>query len=334
MALTLVLDSNIWLREQMLRQSAGTALRFYLHNQGARVALPEVVRLEVVINLTDRLQEASARARGSHGLLLAVMGSLKELVLPTDDDLERAAENAFDAAKISVLDISFSLKSARASLEKCIKGVPPSGPKDQQFKDGVIWADCLELADQQPVLLVTEDKGFYAERQYEKGLALNLREEAAGTRHGVSVMHALSVVLDKVRIRVEVDYNRLEAAFLPGIREDIDRMLNKHGFVLAERLSGSHKMFATDDPTTVHLEFLLSYVAEHPDGRQGVLDIQAEGRYTPATQTFADLHNRGYELKYQDVDGEKKAANIVFLMGAAVIGHRTIEHDPRVPLAD
>jgi len=70
MPLTLVIDSNIWLGEQMLRHSAGSALRFFLRTNGARVALPEVVRREVVLHLGRTLKELSQGMQESHERML------------------------------------------------------------------------------------------------------------------------------------------------------------------------------------------------------------------------------------------------------------------------
>jgi predicted nucleic acid-binding protein len=51
----IVLDTNLWL-ELALNSGLGSALRFFLKRQKARLALPEVVRLEVQHNLRALLQ--------------------------------------------------------------------------------------------------------------------------------------------------------------------------------------------------------------------------------------------------------------------------------------
>jgi hypothetical protein len=76
-----VCDTNVWLSELGLRSGAGSALRFYLKHQGARLALPEVVRLEVVHNLRARLLGHIDRISREHRQLLTVFGRLKEVVL-------------------------------------------------------------------------------------------------------------------------------------------------------------------------------------------------------------------------------------------------------------
>ena len=50
-----LLDSNVWLEELGLNSSLGSAVRFYLKQKGAQIALPEVVKLEVESNFKNRL---------------------------------------------------------------------------------------------------------------------------------------------------------------------------------------------------------------------------------------------------------------------------------------
>jgi hypothetical protein len=51
--------------------------------------------------------------------------------------------------------------------------------EESAVQGGVVWADCLRLAQHTPVLLISQDKGFYEGRDYSKGLAANLLREAA-----------------------------------------------------------------------------------------------------------------------------------------------------------
>ena len=137
MALTVVLDSNIWLSEQMLRHSTGAAVRFYLRRHDARIALPEVVRLEVVLHLSERMKELAATTRQAHRTLLPLAGQLRELVLPTDTELEAIAARVFEDIGVPVCDIPFTVESARASFEKCVRAEAPSGPKNGSSAESV-----------------------------------------------------------------------------------------------------------------------------------------------------------------------------------------------------
>jgi hypothetical protein len=84
-----VLDSNIWLRELGLRSSLGAVARMYLRQERARLALPEVNRLEVEHNLRGKLNEYVATLQSTHRQLPTVFGNLKELVVPEADALEK-----------------------------------------------------------------------------------------------------------------------------------------------------------------------------------------------------------------------------------------------------
>jgi hypothetical protein len=52
-----VLDTNIWKSSHYLKSGAAAAIRFYLHQKGGRVGLPEVIRLEVEHHLRADLRE-------------------------------------------------------------------------------------------------------------------------------------------------------------------------------------------------------------------------------------------------------------------------------------
>lgn len=333
MPLTVVLDSNIWLSEHMLRHNAGAAVRFYLRRHDARIALPEVVRLEVSLHLSEHMKELAATTRQAHRALLPLAGRLRELVLPEDAELEAIAARAFEDIRVPVLDIPFTVESARASFEKCVRAEAPSGPKNQQFKDGVVWADCLRLARDTPVLLVTQDKGFYEGRDHGKGLAASLRLEAAAAPHDISISHELSAVLERVREAVPMNYDAIEAGVLTAEkRTEVSRLLGSASYTLGDRVAATHQLFATDNPSEALIEFSLTFRALHPDGRDGQLAVRGEGRYVSGTGEVADIRQRGDEFTYTDDTGEQKKANKVLMVGAAHIGHRVVQHDVRVPL--
>ncbi len=74
MSQTIVLDSNIWLKEQVLRHNIGSVVRFYLRQHAARVVVPEVVRLEVEFHLVREPIDLAAEIRKGHAGLLRAVG--------------------------------------------------------------------------------------------------------------------------------------------------------------------------------------------------------------------------------------------------------------------
>ena len=57
----IVFDTNIWLANLYLRTPAAAAARFFISQNKASVALPEVVRLEVQHHLREHLQRAFSK---------------------------------------------------------------------------------------------------------------------------------------------------------------------------------------------------------------------------------------------------------------------------------
>ena len=75
-----VLDTNLWIKELALNSGIGSALRFFLKRQKARLALPEIVRLEVQHNLRELILKAIEDVNAGNRRLLALFGSM--LTLP------------------------------------------------------------------------------------------------------------------------------------------------------------------------------------------------------------------------------------------------------------
>lgn len=316
----------------MLRHSSGSAFRFFLRRQNARLVVPEVVRREVEKNLATQLIEAASRMRKDHTKLLRILGTLKELVLPSDDELRTAAKEAIEHTRIDVVEVPFTIESASSSLDKCIAGDPPNGPKNQQFKDGVIWADCLRLADEGPVHLVTNDSGFYKGKDISNGLAPNLKAEAEQAKFRIIISHELQSVLEKLQVDVPIDYDQISATFLPNLQGVEIPMLERDGFSLGPLQSGKHQFFATDDPGIVHLEFSLEYECTNVDGRKGTLRASGEASFSPEHGLASAIQSRGSEFLFSAEDGEIHRRNAVFAVGSACLGHKTVQHEIRAPL--
>lgn len=332
-----VLDSNVWVAEIGLRSSAAAAVRFFLNQNGARLALPEVVRLEVQHNLQAKLTEHINTIESSYRELLTAFGKLREVILPTRDDVQAKIQELFDSIEVPKLEVPFSLTSARSSFLKTIDKVSPSD-KTQEFKDGVLWADCVALLAEEPVVLVTSDKAFYQDRDYEKGLAANLQAETNGLPHPLRLVRNLSALLQDLQMSIAIDENQLAQAFLTTYRDSIYGTLAHQGFELSSRRSLDYTLFATENPSVLFLEFSMSYECAdiRGDGRtDAVLLLKGDGSYTPKTGIFSELRNFGEHLKYRMPDGsEGESRNTVLFLASGVIGHKEISNVVRYKLDD
>src|SRR5712671_5651701 len=72
----------------------GCALLYFAEGSPC-VALPEVIRLEVEHHLRKDLTAYVARIKDNYERLLAIFGTLKEIVLPSESDIEQKVSEAF-----------------------------------------------------------------------------------------------------------------------------------------------------------------------------------------------------------------------------------------------
>jgi hypothetical protein len=321
-----VFDTNIWLSHLGMRSPAASAIRFFLKQNDYRLALPEVIRLEVEANLQDKLMKFIEGIKDSHEQLLTVFGALREVVLPSQSDVQKLLPQLFDSIGVKLIEVPFSLESARSSFLKTIHKVQPSN-NSQQFKDGVLWADCIALLDTDDVTLVTADQAFYSGHKFENGLAKNLQYEADQCKHKIRVVHNLAMLMESLPKLIVFDDDSLVQVVLQKAETTIADMVTKNGYEVGETVSVERSVFATEDASVLFFECAILIGCEDLLDAQSpaILRLEADGLYTPENSTFSDVGMLEASFKFLDFDGlpvERKGA---FLRAeGAVLGHRTV----------
>lgn len=331
----IIFDTNVWVSQLALNSPSGAAVRFFVQQQGATVVIPEVVRLELERHLTRRLHDLRESISSNHRQLLTVFGNLKEVALPTDDQIREKINEISSQLDVPTKDIPFSLKAAKSSFLKTINKVPPSD-KTQEFKDGVIWAHCIDLLAEADVYLVTGDKAFFEGRAYSGGLAKNLKDEAAASKHEIKAISSLDELLDDIRKDVQIDEKKLVEAFLQPHKESVNRMLDRAGFALDGAPQVNVKLYATEVATQLYVEFEITFqcLDATDQGRtDAMIRLPGDGSYDTSTGKYLELRNQGEKLEYTDAEGQQKRENVVVMVGSVVIGHRSVQHTVRYPLS-
>jgi hypothetical protein len=273
------------------------------------------------------MREFVGEIQDSYRQLLAAFGTLREIVMPTEAEILAKANEVIDSFDVAKREIPFSIESARSSLLKTIEKQPPSD-RTQEFKDGVIWSDCLQLLAEGDVVLVTSDKAFYRDRTYTSGLAQNLELEAASRGRSLRILPSLADLLEAVRQPIRLDEAALLQACLDAEPKTICKTLAAHGYVLDEVQACRYRLFATEDPRKLFLEYSinLSCTNVRGDGRSSaLLYLKGDGTFDPATLTYDSLRNFGEQLTFTDVDGSEKNIRHAVLFGASIVlGHREV----------
>lgn len=321
-----VFDTNIWKTNLYLKSSAAAAVRFYIHQHRARVGLPEVIRLEVERHLRIDILAMRETIRIKHDGLLGLFDTLKEVVLPTDEEVEALVSKTFSLPGFDLFEVPFGERSAMASFLRTIDKVRPSH-RSQQFKDGVIWEDCKQLAESDEVVLVTDDRAFYEGDDLKKGLARVLTEEAEHCRHPLGVVPSLSELLRELRIPITIEDRDLAEPVFNEFREHVDQLLSHTGFVRSLDWTLQKAMFATANPDTLYVEFALDSACEDEtsEGRtDAVLRIEGDGLYRVGSRAFSDLRPREMSVSFSTPEGARERRASAFASAHVVIGHRTV----------
>ena len=328
-----VLDTNIWVSEFGLNSSLGAATRFFLRQKGARIALPQVVRLETEHHLRNDLRKYIGDIGKNYRQILSIFGTLKEVLLPDDAAIESKVTDVFSNLGVELIEIAFSLESARASFLKTVDRVPPSDTT-QEFKDGVLWADCITLLKSDDVYLVAHDTHFYEGRKFPNGLAKNLRDEASGASHSIRLFPKLADLLEEIKTDVSINEDKLASLFLEAYGESINNILGRNQFELGPRISVHKVLYATEQPDQLSIKFTIEYECldtSNENRANGRLTLRGDGMHDAATGTFNGLRNYGESLSWLLGDGtEKQARNVVAFMGSMVLGHREVTHVPHI----
>ena len=177
------------------------------------MGLPEAIKREVETHFKRDVIKLISEMKGGYSRLFEIVGSLKQLVLPDETEVDKIVSGIFDNVGVEILPVPFSFASAEASFQKIINETAPSETKEQ-FKDGVIWADCLELLKTDDVILITKDKAFYKDRDYGAGLATTLAAEVSGASHKLTLLSELTDLLSEIKDKVVIDDILLARTFL------------------------------------------------------------------------------------------------------------------------
>lgn len=194
-----VLDSNIWISEDGLKSAlAAEALKF-IRSEDATLVVPEVVKLEIEIKLRERLlshrQKAESSLRYLSSYFSGMVSVVDQNVLPTNDEIVGCVRNIIRNAGVETREMPLTIEAAKRSFDKILLKLQPSSKGKEQFTDGVIWANCVELLEEADVYLVSNDKAFYKDENFDLGLAPNLAEEAAGSSNELQLFRGLKNML-------------------------------------------------------------------------------------------------------------------------------------------
>jgi hypothetical protein len=152
-----VLDTNIWLKERLLRTVTGVAFLYAVRGVGGRLLLPDTTRREIIDGVGRIGAEAVEKIDRGLGLVQQLTGSRPGIVCPSVDAFRRSAETRLNEISDLVLPVEVLERHLRSALDRVLDHRAPASTTEQ-FRDCILWECILDM--KQNCLFVTEDKDF------------------------------------------------------------------------------------------------------------------------------------------------------------------------------
>ena len=311
----ILFDTNVWISQVGLRSKNGAAVRFFARQHNATIAIPEIVQMEVEEILTKRMLELRMKIADSHRQLLPLFGQLQQLDLPSDEDIRNAVANIIPDFDVPTRHIPLNLDATRSSILKLVKEIPPSKRKEQ-FRDGLIWAHCIELLSEGDVYFVSEDPDFYDNEKNGLASELILEMQNQSQDNRVFLKHNISDLLDAIRVPVELNKHQIVDIVSDSHSDVLDELLNSHGFQVCDGIEGELSCFATEKARMVYFTFDLERPCQDSTSagrKDGVMRIKGVGFIDPQTKKTTDVQLSNIRLDYPEWQPDGRARGFVFV---------------------
>ncbi len=260
-----VLDTNVWRSDLLLKNPVGRSLTYTLQRQEGFLGLPEVVEMELPTQIVEAGLDAARKLEQQSRIMNTLMGSPFSLQIPTNAELEQQTQKQLTDLEQILVRVPFTLEHARTALEMVMTKVAPN-EKNQQFKDSAIWQAVLELTSNYCVHLVTKDRAFLADpKQPEKGLAQNLQQDCIARGTEVEVYCELASCLKGITEDTpSVNQDKLRSLILPSIENELYSEATRCGVTVGEVVDLDIQVFRLPDADMLAVDYTITFQCE-PD---------------------------------------------------------------------
>ncbi len=291
--LCFVLDTNIWKSRRflLLKTPLSAAFLYALGQQRGCIGMPEILEQEILKHM-GRAAVDYARQLETAAEALRDLGidAYKDPPLLESHLLEVPA-GRLKALGTSIVRVPLSLDQVRRAVARVNNELPPNSPKNQQFKDTLVWEALLDLAGQYDVVFVTADKGFFQNRDPTAGLSDGLKQDCKSLAVTVRIVYAdqFPALIQELQQKVpHLDREATRAAVIPVSAQEVRRIAEEHGTGLGDLLESSVTPYLTGDSGVLALDYDLRYrftgATEQNEGQSGILLLRGTAEYLPETR--------------------------------------------------
>jgi hypothetical protein len=337
---SIVVDTGVWVYGTCLLSSPlGASLLYAIKTGGYTLALPEVIKEEITKHTIKAGSEASDKICEQYRLIEMLMGSRDDYRVPSPDDFRNRVESRLTELDVPLREIPFTIEHARSALRRVLEETPPNGYKNQQFKDSAIWEALLDLANQEKVVFITEDKAFFEDKNPDRGLAANLKAEADATSHNIDVYFGLSAFLNTIVEKLpQLDNIEIANRIHEQLYDQLNREATDKGFTLARLTDAGISPYLTEQSGILAIDFELLYETAGvvPEDRTSpvpaIRHVEGNCSWNLDKHTVSDIQLTSQKLLTPGGEEIPGFRHVYIAAGSLTIGRRTHKYRLKEPV--
>jgi len=340
-----VIDANIWRQNSslLLRTPMGSALLYILRQSSGYIGLPEVIEEELIKHTLKSGFEAVEEINKGFKTIEVIMGFRSPYTVPDKAKLEAVVkERLTDLDNDNlIIRVPFTLEHARLALRRVFEETQPNGHKNQQFKDSAIWEAILKLSDLYTIYFISDDNGFFKnrEKQTEK-LADNLLKDCQERGGDVSIYKDMASCVKFLQKDVpHLDYSNLileiDKLINLRLRKELLAEVGVEIVDLAAEIS-SVSAFFIEIKGKLALSFELCYQCTdvqntgNDERKEVILRTKGNCLYEFDTQIISDIKMDFERIYWVEPSGEPGRLGVVYV--SAMGGSEQVNYTFREPV--
>lgn len=317
--LCVLLDTNTWRKNLLLRTAMGSALLYTLKAGNHKLGLPEVIEEEVYKHTESAAFEAREKIERNFRDIQAIIGSHSPYRLPDDVNVRKSITDRFNEFDELLVRVPFTLDHARSAMQRVNQKLPPSSTKQQQYKDCAIWEAVLELGKQYNIYLVSSDGDFYKDnRRLELNSILSTEAEQFGVF--IAVFDGIDKCIASLeKDRPDIESSKLAELIFKAIDIEISRTASNNNLRLTHLESYETSAFITENYKKLAVDYELVVDAvntvtnELNEGEPASLTVEGTctfdiEKYSVENNSFGTIG-----LSWVGTDGVRKLSKSVHL---------------------
>ncbi|MBL0180528.1 MAG: DUF4935 domain-containing protein [Gemmatimonadetes bacterium] len=340
MTLAVIIDTNIWVANPLLNSPLGSAFLFEVERLGGRVVLPEVVEREVhkhTLRLVAEARESIARA---YGIVSVIMGGRDDYQVPTDEEVQARVRTRLGELNHLIERVPLTLDHSSRALTRVLEDRLPNSPKNQQFKDSLLWECAIDQGVTTDLHLVSSDTAFFENRKYDQGMASELRAECAAAGATIHLHQSVDAMLQMTRDgQPPFDATAVVEAIQSVVLEEANSIAARKGVRLSHVVGRDVEAYVTQQygQLAVKYHFVCTANLNSPEGPTGVssdlVNLSGSATFKVADQSATDVMLNDFEFLRNGVEpAPDRSERRVFASASIFLGRGTVPHQYRAPV--